>query len=198
MKWNTTLVAVLVFFLFGAPLAQAETHRWEIDQDHSNIYFDVRHTFVTVRGLFENFSGTVIFDSADITVGRFDFSVDVTSINTNINRRDDHLRSDDFFDTRKFPRMTFTTIAIEHLHGDDYLLEGYLTVKDVTRRVALPLTYYGQRENPLKKGELVAGFEIAFTLDRLEYNVGSGKFFEMGVVGQEVEVLVALEVLRDK
>lgn len=198
MKWNTTLVAVLVFFLFGAPLAQAETHRWEIDQDHSNIYFDVRHTFVTVRGLFENFSGTVIFDSADITVGRFDFSVDVTSINTNINRRDDHLRSDDFFDTRKFPRMTFTTIAIEHLHGDDYLLEGYLTVKDVTRRAALPLTYYGQRENPLKKGELVAGFEIAFTLDRLEYNVGSGKFFEMGVVGQEVEVLVALEVLRDK
>jgi len=198
MKWNTTLTAVLVFFLFGAPLAQAETHRWKIDQDHSNIYFDVRHTFVTVRGLFENFSGTVIFDSADITVGRFDFSIEVASINTNINQRDDHLRSDDFFDTRKFPRMTFTTIAIKHLQGDDYLLEGYLTVKDVTRRLTLPLTYYGQRENPLKEGELVAGFEIAFTMDRLAYHVGSGKFFEMGVVGKEVEVLVALEVLRDK
>ena len=198
MKWNTTLTAVLVFFLFGAPLAQAETHRWKIDQDHSNIYFDVRHTFVTVRGLFENFSGTVIFDSADITVGRFDFSIEVASINTNINQRDDHLRSDDFFDTRKFPRMTFTTIAIEHLQEDDYLLEGYLTVKDVTRRLTLPLTYYGQRENPLKEGELVAGFEIAFTMDRLAYHVGSGKFFEMGVVGKEVEVLVALEVLRDK
>ncbi|MFH7326640.1 YceI family protein [Desulfurivibrio sp. C05AmB] len=198
MKRNTILAALLVFLLFGAPLAQAETHRWEVDQDHSNIYFDVRHTFVTVRGLFENFSGTVIFDSADITIGRFDFSIEVASINTNINRRDDHLRSDDFFDTRKFPRMTFTTIAIKHLQGDDYLLEGYLTVKDVTRRVALPLTYYGQRENPLEKGELVAGFEIAFTMDRLAYNVGSGKFLEMGVVGQEVEVLVALEVLRDQ
>jgi polyisoprenoid-binding protein YceI len=198
MKWKAALFALVLALLLGMPLAQAQAEQWEIDQDHTNIYFDVRHTFVTVRGLFEDFSGTVVFDPENFEAARFDFTVNVASINTGITRRDDHLRSADFFEARRFPRMTFTTTGVKHVLGDEYSLEGDLTIKDVTKRITLPLRYFGMQENPLKQGQTVAGVEIDFMLDRLEYNVGTGQFFEMGVVGKEVRVLVALEVLKER
>lgn len=197
MKWKAALFTLVLALLLGTPLAQAQAEQWEIDQDHTNIYFDVQHTFVTVRGLFDDFSGTIVFDPENFEAARFDFTVNVASINTNITRRDDHLRSADFFEVRKFPRMTFTTTSVKHVQGDEYALEGDLTIKDVTKRITVPLTYFGIQENPLKKGQTVAGVELEFMVDRLEYNVGTGQFFEMGVVGKEVRVLVALEVLKD-
>ena len=198
MKWKAVLFTLILSMLLGAPAAQAGAGQWEIDQDHTNIYFDVRHTFVTVRGMFERFSGTVVFDPENLEAARLDFEVNVASINTNITRRDDHLRSDDFFSARSFPRMTFVTSSIKHVQGDEYTLEGDLTIKDVTKRISVPLTYFGKRENPLKPEQMVAGIEVAFSLDRLEYSVGTGQFFEMGIVGREVNVLVALEILKDK
>ena len=71
-------------------------------------------------------------------------------------------------------------------------------MKDVTKDVTIPFTYYGFRENPLNKKQLVAGFEARFTIDRLDYHVGSGKYYKMGVVGKAVNVTITLEVLRDK
>ena len=197
MKRKAALFTLVLALLLGMPLAHAQAEQWEIDQDHTGIYFDVQHTFVTVRGLFDDFSGTVVFDPANFEAARFDFTVNVASINTNITRRDDHLRSADFFEARKFPRMTFTTTGVKHVQGDEYTLEGDLTIKDVTKRITVPLTYFGMQENPLKQGQTVAGVEIEFMVDRLEYNVGTGRFFEMGVVGKDVRVLVALEVLKD-
>lgn len=197
MKWKTAFFALVLALLLGTPVTQAQTQQWEIDQDHSTIYFDVRHTFVTVRGLLDDFSGTVVFDPANLEDARFDFTVNVASINTNITRRDDHLRSADFFEVRRFPQMTFVTTGVKHVQGDEYALEGDLTIKDVTRRITVPMTYFGMQENPLKQGQMVAGIEIDFMMDRLEYSVGTGRFFEMGVVGKEVRVLVALEVLND-
>lgn len=197
MKWKAVLFTLVLALLVGTPLAQAQAEQWEIDQDHSNVYFDVQHTFVTVRGLFEDFSGTVVFDPANFETARFDFTVNVASINTNVTRRDDHLRSADFFEAREFPRMTFTTTKVKHVQGDEYALEGDLTIKDMTRRITVPMQYFGMRENPLKPGQMVAGIEIEFTVDRLEYKVGTGQFFKMGVVGEDVRVLVALEVLKD-
>jgi polyisoprenoid-binding protein YceI len=76
-------------------------------------------------------------------------------------------------------------------------LEGNLTIKGKTNKVAVPFTYFGTRENPLKKGQMVAGFETRFTIDRLEYQVGPGKFFEMGVIGRNVDILITLEVLKE-
>ncbi|MBM9535800.1 YceI family protein [Desulfobulbus alkaliphilus] len=197
MKWKAALFTLALAVLLGAPLDQARAGQWEIDQDHTGIYFDVRHTFVTVRGLFDDFSGTILFDPENLAAARFDFTVNVASINTNITRRDDHLRSADFFEARTYPRMTFTTKSVHHVQGDEYALEGDLAIKDVTKRITVPLRYFGMQENPLKRGQTVAGFEIDFMLDRLEYNVGSGRFYEMGVIGREVRVLIALEVLKD-
>jgi polyisoprenoid-binding protein YceI len=198
MKCKAAFFTLVLALLVGTPVIQAQTDQWEIDQDHSTIYFDVRHTFVTVRGLLDDFSGIIVFDPANFEDARFDFTVNVASINTNITRRDDHLRSADFFEVRRFPRMTFVTTDIQHVQGDEYALEGDLTIKDVTKRITVPLTYFGMQENPLKQGQMVAGIEIDFMVDRLEYNVGTGQFFEMGVVGKEVHVLLALEVLKEK
>ncbi|MFP4227039.1 MAG: YceI family protein, partial [Desulfobacterales bacterium] len=154
------IVVLLVLFLAG--FAYGEEQKWKIDKNHSSIYFDVRHTYVTVRGLFKGFRGNIQFDPENKDAGRVEFEVDTTSIDTNIVKRDNHLRSDDFFEVSKYPVMTFKSTAIEHVSDNQYIVEGELTVKDVTQTVQVPFTYFGIRENPLKKGEQVAGFEGEF------------------------------------
>ena len=195
-KLQIITVFVMIFLCVGTALG--ESQKWGIDKNHSSIYFDVRHTYVTVRGLFDDFSGTVMFDPQNKDASRVNFEVKVASINTNIAERDKHLRSADFFDASKYPEMTFKSTNIKHIEDNQYVVEGNLTVKDVTKQVAIPFTYFGVRENPLKKGQRVAGFEAEFTINRLDYNVGTGKFAEMGVIGEEVSIVVALEVLNDK
>jgi polyisoprenoid-binding protein YceI len=189
-------VAVAVFLCTGQVFA--EPQKWDIDRAHSNIYFDVQHIYSTTRGVFDDFSGLVLFDPENREAGRVEFTVKVNSINTGINKRDDHLRSGDFFDAGKFPLMTFKSTGVTRVSDEKYLLEGDLTVKDVTKRVSIPFVYLGVKENPVRAGSRVAGFEADFTIDRLEYHVGSGKFYEMGVVGKDVRILVTLEVIRDK
>lgn len=192
----TAVVFCLVLLVAGTASAQAEN--WRIDTDHSSIYFDTRHTLATVRGQFKGFTGTVNFDPDNLTAGSVDFTVKVDTINTGIAKRDNHLRSDDFFAAGQYPEMTFSSTDIRHMADNRYIMEGELTVRDVTRRVEIPFTYLGKQDNPLEKGQKVAGFEAEFAINRLDYNVGDGRFAEMGVVGEQVRILVALELLRDK
>ena len=124
--------------------------------------------------------------------------VRVRSINTNHGKRDGHLLSDEFFDARNYPLMTFRSTGIEHVEGDAYTLEGMLTVKDVSKRVKVPFKFFGVKQNPFNPKEEVAGFEARMTIDRLAYHVGNGKFYKMGVVGKEVNILISLEVIRKK
>jgi polyisoprenoid-binding protein YceI len=124
--------------------------------------------------------------------------VKVKSINTNIRKRDDHLRSDEFFAVKEYPTMTFQTEKIRQVDGNRFEAEGKLTVRDITKKIVVPFTYFGMKENPLKPKQLVAGFEAKFTIDRLQYDLGPGKYYEMGVIGKDVDVTITLEVLRDK
>jgi polyisoprenoid-binding protein YceI len=157
----------------------------------------VRHTYATVRGQFDEFSGTLQFDPDNLAVSRVRFEISTQSINTRIPNRDNHLRSEEFFAVNKYPVMTFQSIGVKQKEGNQYTLEGNLTIKGQTRKVALPFTYFGIRENPLKKGQMVAGFETRFSIDRLEYQVGPGKYVEMGVIGRNVDILITLEVLKN-
>ena len=108
------------------------------------------------------------------------------------------MRSDEFFAAKKFPAMRFESTAVKKKQGNQYTLDGNLTIKGKTNQVAVPLIYFGTRENPLKKGQMVAGFEARFSIDRLEYQIGTGKYVEMGVIGRQVDILIALEVLKNK
>lgn len=198
MKKIVMLSAVVSAMLVFAGPVLAETNAWVIDKVHSNIYFDIRHTYATVRGQFDEFSGTVRFNPENKLAGAVNFTVDVASINTYIDERDKHLRSADFFDAEKFPHMTFKSSRVRQVEENRYMLEGELTIKGVSKPVSIPFTYLGLRDNPLEKGKMVAGFEAEFSLNRLDYNVGSGQFAKMGVVGETVRVLVTLELLKDK
>ena len=191
------LITICTLFLI-ANFAFAEVEKWEIDRAHSSVYFDIKHTYVTVRGQFNDFSGTIKFDPDNLEVGQVMFEVNTKSVNTGIPNRDNHLRSDEFFAVKKFPAMRFDSTAVKKKEGNQYTLEGNLTIREKTNKINIPLTFFGTRENPLKKGQMVAGFEARFSIDRLEYQVGPGKYAEMGVIGKKVDILIALEVLNNK
>ncbi|MBS3780422.1 MAG: YceI family protein [Desulfovermiculus sp.] len=196
-KYVRFLVIALMLIVYHINPSPAQAQEWQIDTNHSNIYFEVRHTFVPVRGLFEDFSGTVDFDAENLKVDSINFQVQVDSINTNITKRDNHLRSDDFFGARNFPQMTFSSSQIRELENGHYVALGQLTMKDVSKEVEVAFDYLGTKDNPLQKGQKVAGFEAEFSINRLDYKVGSGRFARMGVVGEEVHILVALELLKN-
>jgi polyisoprenoid-binding protein YceI len=192
-----TLIAILSIVLC-AHFASAELEKWEIDKAHSSIYFDVRHTYATVRGLFEDYSGSVQFDADNMEMGKISLEVRTKSVNTGIPNRDNHLRADEFFGVKEYPTMTFESTGVKQQEGNRYMVEGNLTIKGKTEKLAVPFTYFGSRENPLKKGQLVAGFEAPFSIKRLDYGVGPGKYVEMGTIGNQVNILVTLEVVRPK
>ena len=191
------IVLLLLFFIALAPL-HAAAQQWHLDTVHTNFFFDVKHTYATVRGQFMDFSGDVYFDPDNPEKGRFDFDIKVNSIDTKVGKRDTHLRSPDFFDAAKYPLITFESARVVSAGDNKYIVEGTLTIKDVSRDLALEFVYHGQKENPLKPGEIVAGLDTTLTIDRLEYHVGDGKFYKMGVVGKDVDILFTLELLRDK
>jgi polyisoprenoid-binding protein YceI len=187
---------VFSLLFFTGQQVQAAATEWNFDPIHSNFYFDVNHTYAAVRGFFENFSGTFLFDPDNLQESKMVFKIETKSINTNERKRDNHLRTEEFFDVKNYPGMTFTSKKITKAGGNKYLVDGDLTIKDVTRPITLYLTYFGMKENPLQPKETVAGFESRLTIDRLEYHVGTGKYYKMGVVGKDVVILLTLEMVR--
>jgi polyisoprenoid-binding protein YceI len=171
---------------------------WELDKAHSNVFFSVDHIFSKVNGNFNDFKTDINFDPADLAGSKFNFEIKTDSIDTNIGKRDKHLQSADFFDAGKFPLMKFTSTQISDAGNGVYNVAGKLSVKGKDYDLTLPLKLEGVKEHPAKKGTDVAGFNGTITFDRLAHEVGSGKFYEMGVVGKEVDVFVSIELLSDK
>jgi len=189
------IVFLLLFFIVMVPF-QAVAQQWELDPAHTNFFFEVKHTYAAVRGQFMDFTGDVYFDPANLTKSKFDFVIKVKSIDTKIGKRDTHLRSPDFFDASKYPLMTYKSSKVLYAGANKYIVEGKLTIKDVTRDLPLEFVYHGQKDNPVKPGQTVTGLDARLTLDRLEYNVGDGKFYKMGVVDKDVDIMITLEMLR--
>ena len=120
----------------------------------------------------------------------------VKSVNTNNGKRDGHLQSGDFFDAKKYPEMTFESQSITRKQGDQYSVTGVMKIKDVSKTLELPFTFFGSKPNPFNPKQEVAGFEARMTIDRIAYHVGNGNFLKMGVVGKDVDVLISLEATR--
>ena len=191
-------IVFFLLFLFIMGPAQAIGQQWNLDPAHTNFYFEVKHTYAGVRGQFTEFSGDVYFDPENLGKSKFDFVIKVNSIDTKIGKRDTHLRSPDFFDAKRFPEMVFKSSRVSWTGGNKFIVDGKLTIKGVTKDLVLEFDYLGQKDNPLKPGQLVAGLDARLTLDRLAYKVGDGKFYKMGVLGKDVDILVTLELLRDQ
>jgi polyisoprenoid-binding protein YceI len=184
-----------------APAATATTNpsktTWAIDPAHTSVEFSVRHLMITtVKGRFTDVKGTVISDDADLTQGQVDLTINVASIDTREAQRDTHLRSADFFETEKFPRMSFKGRRITDVSGDRFRLIGDLTIRDITREVTLDVTSNGRAKDPW--GGERAGFEATTKIKRSDFGLTWNQALETGgvVVGDEIKISIDAELVK--
>lgn len=168
--------------------------QYKVDPAHTSVNFKVKHMGITfVNGKFEKFDGGIIGDLNNLEQSRVFFNVDVTSINTSVEMRDNHLRSADFFEVEKFPTMTFESTSIEKVRDNKYNLNGKLKIKDVTKDVTFDVKYGGIVKGD--DGSETVGFIAKNSINRLDYNVaydpdGAG-------IGKEVHIVLYLEFKKE-
>jgi polyisoprenoid-binding protein YceI len=188
MKNLMTLFALI--FLTVSSFAQTQ---WKVDPYHSSLNFEISHSGISiVNGKFLDYTGNLTTDGEALNNANFDFTVKVKSINTNVENRDNHLRSDDFFGVEKYPNMTFKSTKIAASDKpNEYLLYGKLTIKDVTKDVIFNVHYGGIAKSD--KGEKL-GMKATTTINRFDYNIN----FDPGAtgVGKDVKIIVHLQFAK--
>jgi polyisoprenoid-binding protein YceI len=185
-----TLLLVLV-----ASSAQAAV--WKVDTDHSAVHFSIQHMMIAqVRGAFHDISGSVTFDGA--VPSAFDITVEVDSLDTGVDKRDDHLESADFFDVQRFPLIRFVSTAVTP-SGEGYEVTGNLTLKGVTRPVTFML---GGLDRSITDpwGNVRRGGVATLTIDRRDYDVRWNAPLDGGglLIGNDVDIIVDFEVLEPR
>jgi polyisoprenoid-binding protein YceI len=190
----------LALTLATASAALAGTNTYEIDKAHSSIVFKVRHLLGKVPGQFNAFSGSVTIDPDKRDSVNVTASIDVSSINTDEKKRDDHLRSPDFFDVTKFPTITFTGGKLSDVNTDRTKgkLEGTLTIRGIAKSVVLDVEWYGTATDPF--GNHKAAFAGTTKLNRKDFGIIWNKTLDSGgyLVGDDVEVEINVEAQLPK
>ncbi len=198
MKQFRSLYLRLALLILMLPASWAAAQTWDVDTHHTNIYFSIDHIYAKVHGRFKEVQTQVTFDPKQPGQDRFTFSINVDSVDTGEPKRDKHLLSPDFLDADKYPLITFTSKSVTDAGNGVYNVAGTLTVKGEPHELVLPMTFAGIKDHPAAKGKQVIGFNGHLILDRLALKVGSGKFYTMGLMGKDVDVLVTIEALADK
>jgi polyisoprenoid-binding protein YceI len=194
---SKTRFAVLAASLaLAAPVLAAETYQF--DKAHTTVGFQVRHIYTNVSGKFTDFTGTIQVDRAKPESSTVDFTVQATSIDTSEPRRDQHLRSADFFDVANNPTITFKSTSIKANGKDSWLVTGDFTMHGVTKSVVLPVTLLGEGKDPM--GNEKMGLETGLTINRKDYGLTWNKALETGgvLVGEEVKIQIAIEANKAK
>ena len=195
MKIRSLLFASLLLIAFSIPTEEPSS--WSIDVSHSSISFKVRHLGISnVRGEFLTYDAEILIDGTDLSTLAVDATIETTSIDTGNERRDNHLRSDDFFGAEEFPNMTFTSTGVTEVDGNEFHLAGDLTIRDVTKSIVLEGEFLG---TAMMGDSERAGFEATATINRKEFNLSWDRLTEAGgfVVGHDVEIILELEVIKD-
>lgn len=167
------------------------TGTWDLDPAHTYVGFVVRHLVVTkVRGRFEKVEGHIVTTENPLE-SSVEVEVDLSTVNTNNETRDNHLRSADFFEAENHPRMAFRSTGVRQ-DGDDFVLVGELTIKDITRPIELAFEYAGVTPDPW--GGTRIGFSAKGELNRKDYNVNfEGLQNGLAVVADKVEIVIDAE-----
>ncbi|MGH9492827.1 MAG: YceI family protein [Terriglobales bacterium] len=194
-RFHTLAVAAAVALLSTAALAQAV--QWEIDPVHSSAQFSVRHMMVSnVRGEFAKLSGTVVYDPKNLKVSSVEATIDATSINTHEPKRDEHLKSPDFFDVAKYPTLSFQSKKVEKAGAGKLRVTGDLTIHGVTKEVVL----YVEGPSPeVRMGANIrSGASASTTINRKDFGLVWNKALETGgvLVGDEVKITLEIEMGR--
>lgn len=168
---------------------------WNIDGAHTDVNFSVKHMMVSkVRGSFANIEGTVNGDPMNLTDASISLNIDVNSINTNQNDRDNHLLSEDFFHVEKFPSITFESTDIVETKQDEYDVTGDLSVRGITKKATFQVTRTGSGTFP--DGTQVVGFEASTSISRKEFGLTWNQALETGgvLVGDDIKITVDVQV----
>lgn len=187
-----------ILFLTGFLSLNAQT-KWSIDKAHSKVQFSATHLIISeVTGEFKNFDGSIETSGDDFSNAKVNFTMDVNSISTDNEQRDNHLKSDDFFNAQKFPKMTFVGKSMQKVGDNKYKLVGDLTIRDITKQIVLDVTYNGTVKDPW--GNTKAGFKITGELNRFDYNLKWNALMEAGgaVVGKMIGITINLELQKSK
>lgn len=173
------------------------TTTWTVDASHTNAEFAVKHLMIsTVRGRFADVSGTVTTAGEDLATARVDVSLAVASIDTRNEQRDGHLKSADFFNAEQYPTITFRSNRVERVSGESFRLVGDLTIRGVTREVALDVTAEGSTRDPWGGERL--GFSAVARVNRKDFGLEWNMALETGgvVVGDEVRLSLDVELVK--
>jgi polyisoprenoid-binding protein YceI len=164
------LLSFLIIILSVASLSAQTT--WNADPMHSRISFSITHLGIAdVTGLFKTYAVTATTNKADFSDAVFELSVDVATIDTDIEMRDNHLKTPDFFDAERFPKMNFKSTSIKKISNGKYNLTGNLTLLGITKLVTMDLWYRGTTVNPQSKAT-TAGFQLLGSIKRSDFNLG--------------------------
>ena len=182
-------LAVLAF----APAAFASD--WTLDAAHTDVGFTVKHMMITdVRGAFDKSDANIVLDDKDLTKSKVEVTIDVASVNTKVQKRDDHLRSPDFFDAAKHPKMTFKSTKVEKgSKPNTFKVTGDLTIRGVTKPVVLNVEYTPE---VVAGGKPVRGLTATTKINRKDFGLNWNKTIEAGgvMVGDEVAITVEAEL----
>ncbi|TAK53416.1 MAG: polyisoprenoid-binding protein [Bacteroidetes bacterium] len=187
-----------IILLFTTTLVAGET-TWKADVVHSKVLFTVSHMVISeVTGRFNDFDVTVVQPGNDFAKSKVTVSVKAKSIDTDNEKRDTHLRSEDFFHSEKYPEIRFVSKSFEPSGNNGYKITGELTIRDVTKQVTLTAKYNGLRKDPW--GNEVVGFKATTTIDRTEFGLKWNKALEAGgfLVGDDVEMTFQMELTKEK
>lgn len=170
--------------------------KWVIDPTHSEVAFKIKHLMISnVKGNFSQFEATALTNGDDFSSAEIDVNINAASINTGAADRDGHLKSPDFFDAEKYPVMTFKSKSFSG-SGDEFVLEGDFTIKDVTKPVTLNVEFGGLMTDPW--GNVKAGFTIEGKINRKDFGLNWNAALEAGgvLVGEEVKLSAEIEMLK--
>jgi polyisoprenoid-binding protein YceI len=173
-----------------------QTGTWTIDTSHSSAEFVVRHLVVSkLKGRFTSFEGAIKIDAEDPLASSVTASIDLASVDTHDEKRDEHLRSADFFDVEKNPTLTFVSRKVTADGGDEYLVEGDLTIAGVTRTVVLDLEFNGVSADPW--GGTRAGFSATTEINRRDFGLEWNVVMDTGaaLVGEKVKIALEVEAV---
>lgn len=177
--------------------AERGTTQWTIDPTHTNVGFGVRHLMIsTVKGRFTAVEGQVTVPDGDPVKAQIVVTIDAASVDTGVGQRDDHLRSPDFFDAARFPKLTFRSKRVERIGAESLRVIGDLTIRDVTREVALDVRELGSVRDPW--GGQRSGFSAIGRINRRDFGLNWNQAIEAGgvVVGEEVSITLEAELIQ--
>jgi polyisoprenoid-binding protein YceI len=173
--------------------------KWQLDSTHSELGFKIKHLMISnVSGVFKTFNVEATMDEKDFTTAKIKMTADMSSVSTNNEARDQHLRNSDFFEVDKFPELVFTSTRVDKVDDENFTVHGDLTLRGVTKPVQLNVEYSGATKDPW--GGVRSGFIVNGKIKRSDWGVSFNGVLETGgvVLGEEVKINSEIQLVKQQ